>query len=150
MALWLFLSSAQRASFFMLSSENFKEIWDSPKESMKDKDVKPWAEAIKKKKESMIVKDSTLWSCVLWSGFIEQRQSDGKVGTADKSRCKLGWGALVTLSTPQRPDTEDCISTSSTGVSVFSASHPVYLKLHPETRLHRFQCGEVEDRGTAK
>lgn len=81
----------------MLSFENFKELWDSPKETMKDKVVKAWAESIKKKKKSMIVKDSMLWSCFLWSGYIEQRQSDGKVGTADKSRCKLKEGGSESL-----------------------------------------------------
>lgn len=90
MAVWFLLYSTQRASFLLLSFQNSKEGSDSPKEPMKVKVVKAWAEAIKEK--STIVKDSMLWSCFLWSAFIEQRQSDGKVGTADKSRCKLREG----------------------------------------------------------
>lgn len=47
-----------------------------------------------------------LWSCFLWSGFIERRQRDGKARLQINQDANWGRGKLkpgVTLSTPQRP-----------------------------------------------
>lgn len=65
-----------------MSGENFKEVSEAPtptRKPMKDKVVKAWAETIKK---SVAANELLLWSCFLWSIYIEQRESDGWVGTA--------------------------------------------------------------------
>lgn len=58
---------------------------------MKGKVLKARAEAIKKKYDCKRFNVVILFPV---SGCIEQRQSDGKVGTADKSRCKLRKGEV--------------------------------------------------------
>lgn len=85
-----------RGRLFSCSAlKTLKNFEIPPRKPWKTKLWKPEPSRLKKK--SMIVKDSKLWSCFLWSGYIEQRQSDGKVGTADKSRCKLKEGGSESL-----------------------------------------------------
>lgn len=53
-----------------ISIQNFEEVSEPLKETMKDKVVKAHAEAIK-------IKELLLWSRFLWSIHIEQKESDG-------------------------------------------------------------------------
>lgn len=82
MALWLYLLTHKG---FLLSDQQEKTL---KKSQISPPPRKPWKtklwrlEPRRLKKKSMTVKELVLWSCFLWSIYIEQRESDGWVGTA--------------------------------------------------------------------
>lgn len=94
----------------LISSKNFEEVSDSPKETMKDKVVKAWAEAIKRKydckRAGVVILFPVIhiyWAKGEWwlSGDCSTSVALQMNEDANGGRGKLK--PLVTLSTPRRP-----------------------------------------------
>lgn len=62
--------------------KTLKKSLKPPTPTRKPWKTKLWKLELRRLKKSMAAKELLLWSCFLWSIYIEQRESDGWVGTA--------------------------------------------------------------------